>query len=248
MSTDITVAGFTVLDAAGLALFFVGWLLYTWFADHSRYAARGLPNRVEHFRERWMRQMVQREARMIDLLILGNLVRGIAFFASTAILLVGGLLAVLGASDKAVQAMSELPFSTPTPVPLWELKVLVLLGIFVYAFVKFVWAFRLTNYASILVGAAPAPAPLTEGTRRYAREAAVLTTLAGRHFNRGLRANFMALAMLGWFLHPGAFMVATVLILWTLYRREFRSRSLAALNRMGEEDDAPRPEDGPGAR
>ena len=231
------VAGFTALDAAALALFFAGWLAYTWFADHSRFAARGLPARVEAFRERWMRQMVQREARMIDMLILGNLVRGIAFFASTAILLAGGLLAAMGASDRAVEAMAQLPFSTPTPVPLWELKVLVLLGIFVYAFVKFVWAFRLTNYASILVGAAPPPAPLTDSSRRYAIEAATLSSLAGRHFNRGLRANFMALALLGWFLQPVVFMVATLLILWTLFRREFRSNSLAALNSIDPETD-----------
>lgn len=231
------IAGFTLYDTAALALFFAGWLTYTWLADNSRFAVRGLPGRVESFRKRWMLQMVQREARMIDLLILGNLVRGIAFFASTAILLAGGLLAALGASEKAVQAMSELPFSTPTPVPLWELKVLVLLSIFVYAFVKFVWAFRLTNYASILVGAAPPPAPLTEHSRRYAREAAKLSTLAGRHFNRGLRANFMALALLAWFLHPLAFMVATLLILWTLFRREFRSHSLAALERIGDDED-----------
>ena len=40
---------------------------------------------------------------------------------------------------------------------LWEVKVLLLIGIFVFAFFKFAWAFRLTHYTAILIGAAPQP-------------------------------------------------------------------------------------------
>lgn len=36
---------------------------------------------------------------------------------------------------------------------------------------------------------------------------------------------------LGWFLHPYLFMAATAWVTWVLYRREFRSKSLACLQR-----------------
>lgn len=223
--------GFTALDAAALVVFFASWIAYGTLADRGR---RSLPAMVDRFRERWMREMVQRELRMLDALILANLIRGISFFASTAILLVGGLLALIGASDLAVTALAAVPFAVVTPVALFQLKVLVLIGIFVYAFVKFVWAFRLTNYTSILLGAAPPPAPLDDERERYARELARLHGLSGRHFNQGLRANFFALALLAWFLQPAAFVIATVLLVGVLWRRDFRSRSLGALRRIDE--------------
>ncbi len=227
------IPGFTLLDAAGLVFFFASWIAYGLLADRDR-GGRSLPATVDLFRERWMRQMVQRELRMLDALILANLIRGITFFASTAILVVGGLLALIGASDLAVSALAAVPLAVTTPVPLFQLKVLVLIGVFVYAFIKFVWAFRLVNYTSILVGAAPPPRPLDDETALYARELARLHGLSGRHFNQGLRANFFALAMLAWFLQPAAFLVATLVLLAVLWRRDFRSRSLEALRRIEE--------------
>jgi uncharacterized membrane protein len=232
----VAIPGFTLLDAGALAFFFLSWIAYGTLADRGR-GSHSLHATVDVFRERWMREMVQRELRMLDALILANLVRGITFFASTAILLVGGLLALIGASELAVSALAAVPFAVPTPVALFQLKVLVLIGVFVYAFVKFVWAFRLTNYTSILLGAAPAPRPLDDETARYAAGLARLHGLGGRHFNQGLRANFFALAMLAWFLQPAAFLAATLLLLAVLWRRDFRSRSLKALRGVLEGTD-----------
>ena len=53
--------------------------------------------------------------------------------------------------------------------------------------------------------------------------------LAAETFNDGLRAYYLSFAAVGWFFSPWAFMAATMLVLWVLYRREFHSEVLFAL-------------------
>ena len=95
------------------------------------------------YRARWMRQMLRRENRMVDANIISSLQNGAAFFASTTIFGVGGLIAALGASDKALSILEALPLVESGSPGVWQLKVLMLIVILDYAFFKFAWAFRL---------------------------------------------------------------------------------------------------------
>lgn len=186
---------------------------------------------MDRQRRRWMIEMLDRELRMVDTQILGNLLTGIGFFASTAILAIGGLVAVLGAAEQAMTALAALPFAVPTGRGVWEIKILFLIAIFVYAFFKFVWAFRLSNYCSILVGAAPRYPAEEAAAAVSVDQTATVIALAARHLNRGLRAYFFALAALGWFVHPMLLAFTATLVVAVLYRREFNSRALEAIGR-----------------
>jgi uncharacterized membrane protein len=120
--------------------------------------------------------------------------------------------------------MSLLPFSARATPELWELKMLGLTIIFVYAFFKFAWSYRLFNYFAIMVGAAPSPAEKeTADAQAFAHRAARLCADAGRHFNRGQRAFFFALGYLGWFLGPIPLALSTAGILVVMWRRQFSS-------------------------
>ncbi len=187
------------------------------------------------YRARWMRQMLRRENRMVDASIISSLQNGAAFFASTTIFGVGGLIAALGASDQAQSILEALPIVEPDSPGVWQLKVLMLIVVLAYAFFKFAWAFRLYNYCAVLVGAAPIDPDDDPQAAVLAQRAARISGLAARHSKRGLRAYFFALAALAWFLHPVLFMGTNVYVLFVLYRREFRSRSLHALR--GDDDD-----------
>jgi len=222
------VADFAPLDVVALAWFVLGWVGFNAFADHGRWAAKGLSAAMAGFRRRWMDEMLGRDLRMVDTQILATLQHGIGFFASTSILVVGGLIAVLGAADQAIDALTDLPFTVNTSRLAWEIKIMLMVTIFVYAFFKFARAFRLTNYFAVLIGAAPA-AIEGDAARDFADHAAALANLAARHTNRGLRAYFFGLAALGWFLHPAAFMITTAWVLAVMYRREFASKALTAL-------------------
>jgi uncharacterized membrane protein len=225
--------GFTLADAAACLWFALCWAGYTACADHSPWRRHSFSMAMNHERRAWMDQMMARELRMVDTQILGNLLRSLGFFASTTILLVAGLIAGLGATEQAIETLAELPFAVPTTKAAWHVKVLLLIVIFVYAFFKFAWAFRLTNNCSILIGAAPAAPADPALAAAQAERAAAIIGLAAHHLNRGLRGYFFALAALAWFLHPALFAVGSTWVVLVLYRREFRSRALRALRGGG---------------
>jgi uncharacterized membrane protein len=218
------------MDWIALALFFGVWITYTWFADHSRWSDKSLPSVMNFHRYRWMCEVLKREIRVPDTIVMGNFVQSAVFFASTAILIIGGLVAAIGASDRVLSAMTALPFVSPTTQELWGLKVASAIAVYMYAFVKFIWAVRLANYSSILFSAAPFNAG--NFNDEYAVELGKIIGLFGLHFNQGLRANFFALAILTWWINPYFFMASTGMVLYVLYRREFRSKSLKAVNRL----------------
>jgi uncharacterized membrane protein len=111
-------------------------------------------------------------------------------------------------------------------------KLLGLTVIFVYAFFKFAWSYRLYNYVAIMVGAAPpARAKNTRAAKQFAHRTAQICADAGRHFNRGQRGFFFALGYLGWFLGPVPFAVSTTAIVIVMWRRQFKSASRLAFSK-----------------
>ena len=215
-------------DLLAPAWFLLCWVGYTYYADRER-GQENLTRVMHSYRSVWAQQMLERDNRMVDTQIIANLMRSASFFASTTMFIIAGLIAVLGARDQAMAVLAELPFAVESRALLWDLKVLLLVVLFVYAFFKFTWAFRHYNYVLILVGAVPAPDRLTEESQRIAERIARIATSTGRHFNGGLRAYYFGLAALSWFVHPWLFVLLTTWVVWVIYRREFRSRLLTTL-------------------
>lgn len=220
-------------DMTALAVFFLCWVGYTAFADHGPARGSSITASMNLRRRAWMHQATRRDLRIIDTQILGNLLTGVGFFSSTTIFVLGGLVAMLGVAEQGTAALNRLPLSVTQTAAAWEGKVLLLLLIFIYAFFKFAWAFRLANYCSITVGSLPAKVgERPDEAAVIAETASSLSQLSGHHFNRGLRAYFFALAALGWLLGPMVFAGLTAGVVAVLYRREFRSRALAAVRRL----------------
>ena len=217
-------AGIPAADILSLMWFVFIWVGYTWYADRGPWRKRSLRAVMHAHREEWMRQMVLRDNRVADVNILRNLLQGVSFFASTTLLILAGLLAMLGASDRGIEIVRGLPFAAGTTLAQWELKLLVLGVIFVYAFFKFTWALRQFNYCSVLIGAAP-----KSTDSDYAHRAAEVSTHASKDFNQGLRAYYFSLAALGWFVHPWVFVAATTLVTVVLYLREHHSAPMKML-------------------
>jgi uncharacterized membrane protein len=184
---------------------------------------------VHNYRRDWMAVMLQREGRIVDTSILANLSNSSTFFASTTLLILGGLLALLGAKEKLVSFVSDIPFAAKVSDELWEIKILFLILIFIYAFFVFTWSLRQFNFVSILVGAAPPPGIAGDEFERFVVRAGRLASLAGDSFNDGLRAYYFALAGLTWFVHPWLLLIASPLVVLVLYWREFRSDAFKVL-------------------
>lgn len=213
-----------VLDLLGLAWFVLLWAGYTAYADRYARAVRSLRAVMHGYRVQWMRQMLLRDNRVADVNIVRNLLAGVSFFASTTLLILAGVVTVLGSTDQVIVMVRDLPFTAEITLVQWELRLLVLGVIFVYAFFKFTWALRQFNYCTVLIGAAPRGAD-----DAYAGRAAGIATHASRDFNQGLRAYYFSLAALGWFLSPWIFMAASTVVVVVLYVREYHSAALGML-------------------
>jgi len=221
---------FSTFDIGAIAFFLFAWGAYTATLVWTEGRKRGLNSEMDRYRELWMTQMLGREMRMVDAQIVAALQNGTAFFASTSLIAVGGALTLLRSTPEILEVMAALPFGDKSSAVQWEAKSIGLAVIFVYAFFKFAWSYRLYNYMAIMVGAAPPTAQKdTPEGKTHALRLAKLCEVAGRHFNRGQRAFFFALGYLGWFISPWLLIATSIAVAIILWRRQFASDSRNAL-------------------
>jgi uncharacterized membrane protein len=216
------VAGFTLLDLGALAFFVLAWLGYNLGVERHPAGRTGLNVLMNGQRRAWLDQTMMRENRIVDTTINASLQNGTAFFASTSLFAIGGVLTLFRSTGDVIELFAELPFGVVTTRAAWEMKTIGLAVIFVYAFFKFGWSYRLFNYGAVLIGAVPGGSDEME-VRAAAARAAAMNIVAASHFNRGQRAFFFALAYLGWFLSAYVFAAATAAVLVVMWRRQFAS-------------------------
>lgn len=220
--------GFSLLDGFALLWFFTTWASHYYVINRSVLRQRTITSAMETMRARWMDNVVLRGDSPKDAIIQNALQQGVLFFASTTVLLIGGLVAGLGAAERGVAVLSKLPLSTTSTTLQWDVKVLLVVFIFVFAFFKFAWSYRLYNYVLIMIGASPHESSDTsdEQCRQHAKKLALAHALAAKHFTTGLNSYFFALAAISWFLNAWFFIVSTLWVALVLYRRAFRSEFL----------------------
>jgi uncharacterized membrane protein len=219
-------------DWLALVCFFVLWIGYAWFARVWGIRKGSLIQTTNRYRGYWMKQATMRDPRMLDGLITQTLSNTPAFFSSTSILVIGGLFALLGTTDKATELMSGIPFAQSTTLIVFEFKILVLVAIFVYAFFRFSWCMRQYTFVALVIGSMPPPEDFESGKfdrQKFADRAAAMVGSAAETFNDGLRAYYFSFALLAWFVSPLAMVLATLIVVAILYSREFRSVVLRIL-------------------
>jgi uncharacterized membrane protein len=229
--------GATWIDVLALLAFVFAWIAYPIFAERHGRRVPSLHNRMDHFRREWMVRMIERDNRMVDVGVMRLLTRSSQFFASTTMLVLGALIALTGYIQQALDVVSGLPFAVKASARLLEIKILLLVAIFTYAFFKFSWAMRQLGQGATLIGAAPRqpkdnPEQYAPTINRLAR----IASYAGTNYNNGLRAYYFGLAALAWFLHPWLMVLTTAWVVYVLFHREFKSKTLHA---MLENDDSP---------
>jgi len=227
---------FTMPEIVALAWFLLAWMGYSFALEHAPLARHSLNVRMDAFRLHWMLRMIERDVRILDSAILGSLQNGSAFFASTSLIALGGTVSLFKSSDEAQTLLSALPFAMTATHAMWDMKVFGLVVIFAYGFFKFAWAYRIMNYAAILIGATPNVVDKDHPeARAMAHRASAMITLGGAHFNRGQRAFFFALGYLGWFVSPYVFMISTTAIVFVMARRQFGAESLRPLKGLSDD-------------
>ncbi|SDI49985.1 DUF599 domain-containing protein [Propionivibrio dicarboxylicus] len=222
------------LDWIGLVWFLVCWLGFELVVDRGWLGKARLQEETHKQRLAWGGSMVRRENRILDSSLIANLLQSLSFYANTSIYIIGALFAALGALDQLIATASELPFSPRVlSREAVEIKLLILISVFVVAYFKFTWSLRQFNLLSITVGSVPHEVAEAE-VEYYARKFAAVNTCAGNDFNRGLRAYYFGMAVMSWMVSAWAFIGATAVIAVVLARREFDSPVLMALRSLDE--------------
>lgn len=232
-----------LLNQNWLNLIALGWFLicfrgYMSYAKAKSYTTPCLASVLHMYRLEWMLRVMERDNRIADTSAIANLERSVSFFASTTMLILAGLMTVLGSTEKAIDLVADIPFAVHATRQEWEVKILLLIVLFVYAFFKFTWSLRQYGFASVMVGGAPSPveAASSQVKQATAARAAKMTSMAANNFNVGLRTFYFSQAVLGWFINPVLFMALSTFIAIILYRREFSSSTLKTLMMSTEPD------------
>ncbi len=219
-------------DLLAFAWFIAVWAGYAWYSRNASLRGVTLLAVTNTWRRQWMDQATTRDPRILDGVITQSLSHSPSFFASATLIVIGGVLALLGAMDRAAELVQDMPFVVPTSRAALEIKVVVLAGIFTFAFFRFTWSIRQYTFVALMLGAMPAPREFESGQqdrKAYVDRAAALAGAAAETFNDGVRAYYFAFAALAWFFSPLGLAVASALVVAVLYGREFHSGVLHLL-------------------
>lgn len=223
------------IDGIALAIFFAVWVGYSLLFDGVWRRPSSINAQMLAIREAWMRRMLARGIRIMDSTLIGHSIHSATFFASTTIILLAALVGVLGSAERIHSSTVNLSILLGGSTQgIFELKVLLLIVIYVYAFFKFTWAIRQFNYFCAIIGAAPENSnpPADSG---MAKRMAMLLTHAIWQFNSGVRAHYFALAALGWIIHPILFIAVTLVMPLLLIRRQLFSATAQAIAELTRE-------------
>ena len=193
------------LDIAALAFFLFAWGGYAVAVEWGPGNDAGSTPACTTIATSGCAARSHRELRMFDAQIMAALQNGTAFFASTSLIAIGGGLTMLRATNEInTRDIEPAGRRTADRGASGRSRRRASILIFVYAFFKFAWSYRLLQLcrdharrdaagerAHHAGGRAPRPAHDASSSNR-----------PGRHFNRGQRAFFFALGYLGWFAGP----------------------------------------------
>lgn len=221
---------FSIIDLIALSIFIIAWYGYTVFARKKAKNTDCIARSLHQHRIHWMYEVLTRQVRVSEAALLANLERNIAFFASSTLLILAGILTLFAQVETLERVISELPFTVEVDHLEIQVKLCVLAIIFVMSFFQFTWSMRQYGFLNVMIGAAPIDIEgKNENLKAYAREMAKVQDQAAHSYNYGLRSYYFAMAEISWFLHPVIFVVLSLWVVYTLYSREFNSKAVNAI-------------------
>lgn len=223
-------SAFSPWDWAALASCWPALAIYARLALLAGARVDSLTNANTRSRMGWARALATRPVgnRMMDASILGTYNNSAVFFSSSALLAMGAFLSFGISPERAKDAMEAAGAITRhvDAYPLFLAKIATAAGFFGWAFLQFTWSMRQIAFACAIGGGIDETGNAKENE---IQAFASLSTQAGESFNNGLRAFYWSMAACCWLVSPGLCVTCSALLAWGLWRREFKSPTLAAM-------------------
>jgi uncharacterized membrane protein len=210
-----SVAAATWLDlAAGVAALAALGLYQLWLRGKLRRNPRYTLQAANAIaRQAWVETVMHERRDILAVQTLRNSVMTATFLASTAALLIIGVLTLTGQGGQTSSTWHALNLLALAEPQVWAVKLILLVVVLLVAFVSFTMAIRLYNHVGYLINV-----PTAHADALPPRSVAGLLNDAGTYLTFGVRAFYFAIPVLFWLFGPLLLLGATAALLFVLYR------------------------------
>jgi len=172
-------------------------------------------------REAWVYSVMQERRDILAVQTLRNSTMAASFMASTAILLIIGVLTLSAQGDKLSGTWHVLNFLGHVSAEMWLLKLLMMLFDLLFAFFSFSMSVRLFHHIGYLINV-----PLTKGLEQsQPKHVVAQMNRAGIFYRIGMRSYYYTVPLLFWLFGPLFLLGSTVLLVFFLYHLDRAPRS-----------------------
>ncbi len=182
-------------------------------------------------RTAWVESIMKGEGKeVLAVQTLRNSTMAATFLASTAVLLIIGVLTLSGEGDKLESSWHVLNIFGAKHPELWIVKlILLLLDLFV-AFFSFSMAIRVFNHVGYMINV-----PLDMNHHALSpKHVSIHLNRAGKFYNIGMRAYYFTVPLVFWLFGPHFMLLATIALIVVLYYLDHAPKVLAADNSVVE--------------
>jgi len=138
MIFDVILSALTPWDLMVVSFGLIAALVMGHFIENPPARRPSVTALMSFYRRAWMLTFVDRDPRIFDAQTLASLRQSTAFFGSTALISIGGLLAMMGSPDRLVEPTHALTQSQEATSLKLQIKLAFAALFLVYAFLKFV--------------------------------------------------------------------------------------------------------------
>ncbi len=165
-------------------------------------------------RTAWVETVMAEGKDILAVQTLRNSTMAATFLASTSVLLIIGVLSLSGQGDKLEVTWHTLNLYGARHTELWLTKLLFLLLDLFFAFFSFSMSIRVFNHVGYMINV-----PLALGHKPFSpAHVAVHLNRAGHFYSLGMRAYYYAVPLVFWLFGPHFMLLATLALLFVLYR------------------------------
>ena len=162
----------------------------------------------------WVERVMKEKEGILAVQTLRNSTMAATFLASTAVLLIIGVLTLTEQGEKLGGAFHSLNIMGARHAELWMGKLLMLLLDLFVAFFAFSMSIRVYNHVGYMLAV-----PIGAGHKSITpRHVSVHLNRAGRFYSIGMRAYYFLVPLVFWLFGPHLMLAATIGLIFVLYR------------------------------
>ncbi len=164
-------------------------------------------------RAAWVASVMRERRDILAVQTLRNSTMSASFMASTAVLLIIGVLTLSAQGDKLSGTWHALNFLGQTSTEMWMFKLLMMLFDLLFAFFSFAMAVRIFHHIGYLINV-----PLDKAVEAtQIRQVVAHINRAGTYYRIGMRAYYFTVPLLFWLFGPAWMLGATLAMLYFMF-------------------------------